>query len=227
MFDTSETGRGPWALRPKAPALLRPFFTSFQQTPARDVQRASVWARRFGSTWTAPIVRYAHLRPPCSAFTAAMLCIFGRVCPDRSPGEVPVELSVRAGCPAIADLLGMSAAVAGPGLQLPPGRSWLLLSWPLCLFALQVQIMDASLDNFSISRNPTRMEHHSVDMSGIWVSFKVALVGWTHVFDAAFGQHVRYSMTPKCWRCTVFSSVHAVPSNLEACLVLRTDHIPV
>lgn len=160
-------------------------------------------------------------------FTAAVLCIFGRVCPDRSPGEVPVELSVRGGCPAIADLLGMSAAVAGPGLQLPPGRSWLLLSWPLCLFALQVQIMDASLDNFSISRNPTRMEHHSVDMSGIWVSFKVALVGWTYVFDAAFGQHVRYSMTPKCWRCTVFSSVHAVPSNLEACLVLRTDHIPV
>lgn len=68
MFDTSETGRGPWALRPKAPALLRPFFTSFQQTPARGVQRASVSARRFGSTWTAPIVRYAHLRPPCSAF---------------------------------------------------------------------------------------------------------------------------------------------------------------
>lgn len=70
MFDTSETGRGLRALRPKAPALLRPFCTSFQQTPARGVQRASVSARRFGSTWTAPIVRYAHIRPPCSSFLA-------------------------------------------------------------------------------------------------------------------------------------------------------------
>lgn len=40
-------------------------------------------------------------------YTAAVLFFFGRVCPDRSPCEVPVELSVRGGCPAITDLLGM------------------------------------------------------------------------------------------------------------------------
>lgn len=95
MFDTSETGRGFWALRPKAPALLRPFCTSFQQTPARV---------RFGTTFRFDVDGADR---QVRTYTAAVLCIFGRVCPDRSPCEVPVELSVRGGCPAITDLVGM------------------------------------------------------------------------------------------------------------------------
>jgi hypothetical protein len=89
MFDTNKTGEGTLVLRPSAPALLRPFCTSFQ-TPARGVQRASVSAPRFGSTWDGADRQVR-------TYTAAVLCIFGRVCPDRSPSEVSVELSVRRG----------------------------------------------------------------------------------------------------------------------------------
>lgn len=140
----------------------------------------------------------------------------------------------------------------GPGGALGPGRvsgdcgppghvssrsgsrttttAWALLA-PAFLASLLVCTTSSNHGRFS--RQLFHIQERNPDGAsfrrhvGHWVSFKVALVGWTYVFDAAFGQHVRYSMTPKCWRCTVFSSVHAVPSNLEACLVLRTDHIPV
>lgn len=90
--------------------------------------------------------------------------------------------------------------------------------------------MDASLDSLSISRNPTRTEHHSVDMPVIRVSLEVALVVWTDVFDAAFriegNVGSRYSTPPQGWRCTGFSSALAVPSKPETNLGFRTDHIP-
>ncbi|KAK1837335.1 hypothetical protein QBC39DRAFT_326099 [Podospora conica] len=80
-------------------------------------------------------------------YTAAVLCIFGRVSPDCPPSEAPVELSIREGVRRLRTSK-MQAAVAGPGL--PPG-----LIWPLSTFSsLQVQIMEASPDKHSRIQPP-------------------------------------------------------------------------